>query len=106
MSRYRDAGTEVFEICNDVADICERTSIDEAYLDITESARKLLSNTKEYERRMRTSGVLDSVQSRLAEMENDGMDYFWKSPLNPSAKEEKFSDHLLAAGAIIVSELR
>ena len=42
LTRYRDAGSEVFETCAELGAGCERTSIDEAYLDVTEMANKLL----------------------------------------------------------------
>lgn len=44
LTRYREAGSEVFEICDTFGAGCERTSIDEAYLDITDSAQALLAS--------------------------------------------------------------
>eukprot|EP00121_Abeoforma_whisleri_P015914 Awhi_evm1s14631 len=35
LSKYRTAGTDVFEVCGKMARTVERTSIDEAYLDVT-----------------------------------------------------------------------
>lgn len=43
LTKYRQAGGEVFSICGKhEGAICQRTSIDEAYLDITEAATRLL----------------------------------------------------------------
>ena len=42
LTRYRDAGSDVFGICAELGASCERTSIDEAYLDVTDMANKLL----------------------------------------------------------------
>lgn len=39
---YRDAGTQVFELLDKQGAVCERTSIDEAYIDISTLAREVL----------------------------------------------------------------
>jgi DNA polymerase eta len=43
LTRYREAGSEVFEICHSFGSGCERTSIDEAYLDISTTAVRTAS---------------------------------------------------------------
>lgn len=40
LTRYRDAGAEVMDILQGFADVCERASVDEAYLDMTELVKK------------------------------------------------------------------
>ena len=47
LENYRDAGSIVFETCGELGAICERTSIDEAYLDVTDLANQLLQQEKE-----------------------------------------------------------
>lgn len=44
LTRYREAGSEVFRICGEFQGaVCQRTSIDEAYLDVTEAASEMLA---------------------------------------------------------------
>lgn len=40
LTRYRDAGAEVIEVLQTFADVCERASVDEAYLDLTDRVQK------------------------------------------------------------------
>lgn len=55
LTRYRDAGSQVFEICDQFGSGCERTSIDEAYLDITDASAAFLKIPLE-EKQKRISG--------------------------------------------------
>lgn len=52
--RYREAGAEVIEVLSNFCNCVERASIDEAYLDLTEEAKKLLTS--------QTSGSLTADQ--------------------------------------------
>ena len=40
LTHYRQAGAEVMEVLSKFSDCCERASIDEAYIDLTESVKK------------------------------------------------------------------
>ena len=40
LTRYRDAGAEVFSVLQEFGDVCERASVDEAYLDLTQQVQK------------------------------------------------------------------
>ena len=40
LTHYRQAGAEVMEVFSRFSDCCERASIDEAYIDLTESVKK------------------------------------------------------------------
>ena len=40
LTRYREAGAEVIEVLQTFSDICERASVDEAYLDLTETIER------------------------------------------------------------------
>ena len=45
LTRYRDACAEVMQVLQNFADICERASVDEAYLDLTDKVERFTSNT-------------------------------------------------------------
>jgi len=104
LTRYRNAGSSVFEVCARHSDLCERTSIDEAYLDITLQARTLLSNMDEFKRRLRLSGVMIGTESNLADSDEFEKEIFWKDSLQPENNDTQ--DSLLAAGSVIVAEIR
>ena len=40
LTRYRDASAEVMAVLQTFTDLCERASVDEAYLDLTERVQK------------------------------------------------------------------
>ena len=40
LTRYREAGAEVIEVLQTFSNICERASVDEAYLDLTETIER------------------------------------------------------------------
>ena len=40
LTRYRDAGVEVIDVLQTFTDVCERASVDEAYLDLTDRVEK------------------------------------------------------------------
>ncbi|KAG6551273.1 hypothetical protein Mapa_007200 [Marchantia paleacea] len=97
---YRDAGTEVVEIFSRMG-ICERASIDEVYLDITEAAIVRLMHSPPY--------ATDHYSAEILGTHIIGLD---KDPQSNNVKEwlsrnfASRSDQLLACGALIISELR
>ena len=40
LTRYRDAGSEVIGVLQTFTNVCERASVDEAYLDLTDRVQK------------------------------------------------------------------
>ena len=40
LTHYRRAGAEVMEVLSKFSDCCERASVDEAYIDLTETVKK------------------------------------------------------------------
>lgn len=40
LTRYREAGAEVISILQTFSEVCERASVDEAYLDLTETVER------------------------------------------------------------------
>ena len=40
LTRYRDACAEVMDVLRTFTDVCERASVDEAYLDLTDRVQK------------------------------------------------------------------
>ena len=40
LTRYREAGAEVMDVLQTFTDKCERASVDEAYLDLTDRVQK------------------------------------------------------------------
>ncbi|KAL2633745.1 hypothetical protein R1flu_005224 [Riccia fluitans] len=101
LSIYRDAGTEVVEIFSRMG-ICERASIDEVYLDITEAASKRLMQSHPdagaaYSEEVLRTHVVGIVEDGVG----TGNVKEWVSRGFASR-----SDQLLACGAVIIAELR
>ncbi|KAI3954714.1 hypothetical protein MKX01_027980 [Papaver californicum] len=99
---YRNAGSEVISILARRGR-CERASIDEVYLDLTDAAETMLSESP--------PGVLEAIDEEalkshvlgLCENENDKQEdvRIWLC-----RNDADHRDRLLACGAIIVAELR
>nr|GMD76023.1 DNA polymerase eta isoform X1 [Ipomoea batatas] len=121
LNSYRNAGSEVVSILARKG-ICERASIDEVYLDLTEAAEKMLKETP--------PGKLETINEEAAKSHVLGIDKvgqysgsknsnsfigksnFGETDENESVKkwlcrnDADYRDKLLACGALIVAELR
>ncbi|KAG0553321.1 hypothetical protein KC19_12G002200 [Ceratodon purpureus] len=98
---YRDAGTEVVTVLSR-AGVCERASIDEVYLDITEAAAARLLKDFPF--------TIDSLsdearKTRILGLAEDG-EIAMTAADWLCQKDSPRCDALLACGAIIVAELR
>ncbi|XP_019182065.1 PREDICTED: DNA polymerase eta isoform X2 [Ipomoea nil] len=99
LNTYRNAGSEVVSILARKG-ICERASIDEVYLDLTEAAEKMLKETPPEK--------LETINEEAAKSHVLGID----KDENESIKnwlcrnDADYRDKLLACGALIVAELR
>ncbi|KAJ4782982.1 DNA polymerase eta [Rhynchospora pubera] len=102
LNLYRSAGSEVVAILSTKGK-CERASIDEVYLDLTDAAKSMLLESP--------PPMLDSIPEEalkshvlgLSSGENKGEDDVRKWLCQPDAD---YQDKLLACGTIIVAELR
>ncbi|XP_051125403.1 DNA polymerase eta isoform X2 [Andrographis paniculata] len=99
---YRNAGSEVVSVLSKKGR-CERASIDEVYLDLTEAAETMLADNPP--ERLEVIGE-EATKSHILGLHLDGADardcvreWFLK-------KDADHRDKLLACGALIVAELR
>lgn len=121
LNAYRQAGSEVFDICGKFPGvICQRTSIDEAYVDLTETAERLLRTFDEKHSPM--SSYLDEVSRRTfvlnaeektsssAHPEDGDTPCALKALFDRCGGEiedrSKHPDALLVAGALEIARLR
>ncbi|XP_024382887.1 DNA polymerase eta isoform X2 [Physcomitrium patens] len=97
---YRDAGTEVVEVLSR-GGICERASIDEVYLDITEAAAARLIKG------LPSLGTLseEARKTHILGLEEDGENAMTAGEWLCQSNVPR-CDALLACGALIVAELR
>ncbi|KAJ8765912.1 hypothetical protein K2173_020428 [Erythroxylum novogranatense] len=103
LNAYRNAGSEVVSILARKGR-CERASIDEVYLDLTDAAATMLIETPPESLGMITQQTLEShILGLHNENENDAKQNV-KEWLCRSDADHR--DKLLACGAIIVAELR
>ncbi|XP_024529726.1 DNA polymerase eta isoform X2 [Selaginella moellendorffii] len=93
LSIYRDAGSEVVAVLSRVGK-CERASIDEVYLDVTEAAERLSSKD------LSTLVSEEASTSHIVGLPQLGTKEWF---CRPDASRE---DHLLACGAIIIADIR
>ncbi|KAF1002316.1 DNA polymerase eta isoform X1 [Apium graveolens] len=102
LSIYRNAGSEVVAILSRKGR-CERASIDEVYLDLTEAAEKMLSETPPESVEAINDEVIKSHVLGLSAEPSDVRQTVreWLCQRNADRR-----DKLLACGAFIVAELR
>lgn len=102
LTHYREAGAEVIAVLSCFCDSCERASVDEAYLDLTEKV-KIRMNTMEIEEIAEKSAATTFLEGFMTDGgDNKIVDHdAWKTSL-----EEDENNRRLAVGAIIVSEMR
>jgi nucleotidyltransferase/DNA polymerase involved in DNA repair len=104
---YRDAGTTVFELLDRQGAVCERTSIDEAYVDISDLAAELAAHgaadppTDEDLTGCHVLGVEDAAVPSWVRRYTDGS----VGPNNGDETDEH-RETLLAAGAVVAARLR
>lgn len=102
LNLYRDAGSEVVSVLARKGK-CERASIDEVYLDITDAAKRLL-----LERPLESIDKIpdEALKTHILGLAEDAEDRkeTVRSWLCRNDGDDK--DHMLACGAIIVAELR
>lgn len=102
LNLYRDAGSEVVSVLSSKGK-CERASIDEVYLDITDAAKRLL-----LERPLQSMDKIpdEALNAHILGISEDAEDRkeIVRSWLCRNDADHK--DHMLACGAIIVAELR
>lgn len=112
---YRDAGTEVFELLDRQGAVCERTSIDEAYVDISKLAAELAARggadppTEEDLTGCHVLGIDDSdVPSWVRRYtESGGQNAQQLQPqANAHDDTDEYCDTILAAGAVVAARLR
>ncbi|GKB49900.1 DNA polymerase eta [Tanacetum coccineum] len=99
---YRDAGSEVVSILARKGR-CERASIDEVYLDLTDAAEAMLKETP-----LESLESIDEevLKSHILGLSSDGKDDIESVREWLQRKDADHRDKLLACGAILVAELR
>lgn len=100
---YRNAGSEVVSILSRKGK-CERASIDEVYLDLTDAAEKLLKETPPESLESIHEEVLKSHVLGLNSNGDDNHKEIVKEWLQNKNGDPR--DKLLACGALIVADLR
>ena len=121
---YREAGTSVFEQCALSGALCERTSIDEAYLDVTQMARKMLIRERQRIRSSRyshsspspspsPSPLLEHNTNILCMPSKEEGDAWLRELMQQQFKDDDDNDKddfdlnlLLVAGSFIVRDIR
>ncbi|KAJ0982867.1 hypothetical protein J5N97_011122 [Dioscorea zingiberensis] len=102
LKSYRDAGSEVVSILS-AKGRCERASIDEVYLDLTDAAESMLSETPP---EMLESIEKEALKSHVLGLTDDGKENEENVRRWLCQDDADHEDKLLACGAIIVSQLR
>eukprot|EP00250_Pteridium_aquilinum_P034599 c7805_g1_i1 orf=558-2945(-) len=96
LTQYRDAGSEVVEVLARKG-TCERASIDEVYLDITE-ASAALSLQEAFSEEVLKSHILGHSEV-AGEQSSVVKQWLLKNEADPK-------DHMLARGAVVIADLR
>lgn len=102
LERYRQASRCVFEIFHQHADICERASIDEAYIDVTRQVETLVEQGCNWDNELRRLlGDQRMTERLLSSEEKPGM-----VVEKGSLKTSDAVDRRLLAGAVIAERIR
>ncbi|XP_028393439.1 DNA polymerase eta-like [Dendronephthya gigantea] len=99
LTRYRDACAEVMDVLQGFADVCERASVDEAYLDLTELVKKkleMISLEELVDKTLACSHVIGYTDTT----DSSDIRGRWMAALS----DDKIKN--LAMGAIIIQEAR
>ncbi|XP_021770564.1 DNA polymerase eta-like isoform X3 [Chenopodium quinoa] len=99
LSIYRDAGSEVVSILAKMGR-CERASIDEVYLDLTDAAETMLAESPP------ESLDDEALKSHVLGLVDDGTDAKECVKIWLQRSDADHNDKLLSCGALIVAELR
>ncbi|CAL5373944.1 unnamed protein product [Camellia sinensis] len=102
LSIYRNAGSEVVSILARKG-ICERASIDEVYLDLTDAAEAMLAETPPESLEKIDE---EALKSHILSLNEDGSDHKDNVRECLHRSDADHLDKLLACGALIVAELR
>ncbi|KAL9683837.1 hypothetical protein QQ045_021264 [Rhodiola kirilowii] len=102
LSIYRDAGSEVVTILSRKGR-CERASIDEVYLDLTDAAETMLAESPPESLEQLEE---EALKSHILGLNKDGSDARERTREWLCQNNGDPRDKLLACGAIIVAELR
>uniref|UniRef100_A0ACD5VJC1 Uncharacterized protein n=1 Tax=Avena sativa TaxID=4498 RepID=A0ACD5VJC1_AVESA len=99
---YRSAGSEVVAILSTKGK-CERASIDEVYLDLTDAAKEMLSESPP-----ESSEFIfeEATKSNILDLTSDASDREENVKAWLCRADADYQDKLLACGAIIVAQLR
>lgn len=102
LSTYRDAGSEVISILARKGR-CERASIDEVYLDLTDAAETMLAESPP-----ESLDDMDeeALKSHVLGLDEDGTDVKERVKTWLRRSDADHNDKLLSCGALIVAELR
>ncbi|XP_023003557.1 DNA polymerase eta isoform X1 [Cucurbita maxima] len=103
LKTYRDAGSEVVRILSKKGR-CERASIDEVYLDLTDAAKAMLVETPPESMEAIDVEALNSHVLALDQTEQSDSQECVRMWLTKS--DSDYRDKLLACGTLIVAELR
>nr|BAJ97041.1 predicted protein [Hordeum vulgare subsp. vulgare] len=99
---YRNAGSEVVAILSTKGK-CERASIDEVYLDLTDAAKEMLLESPP-----ESSGSIfeEATKSNILDLPSDAGDREENVKAWLCRADADYQDKLLACGAILVAQLR
>ena len=93
---YREEGEKVFDFCSKLGAVCERTSIDEAYLDVTDLAQLMIKSPDK-------SALLDH-STNVLNLNDDSSKHDWMVACIEG--RESTHDLMLVAAAAAVQKLR
>jgi len=104
LENYRVAGTHVFETCAELGAVCERTSIDEAYLDVTDLASQLLHQARTHPTTL--PSPLLAHDTNIIALESKPQRDQWLQALCTASSTVADADLLLVAASAVVQQLR
>jgi len=102
LTLYREAGAEVIAVLSRFCESCERASVDEAYLDLTENVKMRMS-TMDIDEIAEVSAASTFLEGFMI---NDGDDKRVDTTAWRASLEDDENIRRLAVGAIMVSEMR
>ncbi|GJQ11337.1 hypothetical protein GpartN1_g3128.t1 [Galdieria partita] len=99
LDRYREASLKIFQLLSSFSECCEKASIDEAYLDVSQQVEDILNATKDQHNN------IGSILERL-NMKEEERAYYFETVFEPFGKQELHLSQRLLIGCAIAAKIR
>jgi len=99
LDRYRDASSRIFKVLSSFVDRCEKASIDEAYLDVSEEVRAIINSKKDQQ------NFIEFIFDQL-KMDTEERAYYFETKFQPFGEVDAQIPESLLIGCAFAAKIR